>query len=79
LPTTKSLKITAIVLSKVLAVVLIVQNTESVETKFSFLSFAMPGAVLLLVGVAVGMIVASRIYRKREGTTRLGVEGKTPG
>jgi len=53
------------------AVTLIVvfQNTESVETKFLFLTVTMPRAALLaitgLIGVAVGIVIALGLAKKR--------------
>jgi uncharacterized integral membrane protein len=38
----------------VLAVILILQNTESVETKLLFATVTMPRAILLLVTLAIG-------------------------
>jgi putative membrane protein len=60
--TTWKLKlITAFVLA-VLAIIWILQNTGSVETKFLFVTVTMPQAALLaitiLVGVAAGILLA---------------------
>ncbi len=45
-----------------LCVVIILQNTEPVETKFLFLSITMPRAILLmgttLIGFALGVLVS---------------------
>ncbi len=51
-----------IVLLVVLAVIVILQNTQAVETKVLFVTVAMPRALLLmvtfLVGLAVGFILS---------------------
>ena len=53
----------------VVAVVLLVQNTESVETKLLFATVAMPRAILLLVTLAIGsgagMAVAGLLGRRK--------------
>jgi len=53
-----------------LFLVVVLQNTQPVETKFLFVSVTMPRAALLamtmLIGVAVGMLVALSLSgRKR--------------
>lgn len=61
-----------VVLGLVLLVLIVVfQNTQQVETKFLFLTVTMPRAALLaitlLVGVAIGMLVAVGLAAKRPG------------
>ncbi|MCA8922802.1 MAG: DUF1049 domain-containing protein, partial [Planctomycetes bacterium] len=50
----------------VLMIVLVLQNTEVVQTRLLFMTVEMPRAALLLVtllvGVVIGMIVAARIF-----------------
>jgi uncharacterized integral membrane protein len=59
--------ITAILALLLLIVVL--QNTQAVETKILFISFAMPRAVLLfgtaIIGFVLGVLVAFRAGKKR--------------
>jgi uncharacterized integral membrane protein len=51
----------------VLAIIVVLQNTEDVSTRILFFSVAMPRAVLLfvtlLVGFILGMVVATRLER----------------
>jgi uncharacterized integral membrane protein len=56
------LKLSAVLIVTLLLVVVVLQNTQSVETRILFLTVSMPRAVLLLVttsaGFAVGVLVA---------------------
>ncbi len=59
--------ITAIVIA-VLVVVLLLQNTEAVETRLIFMSVTMPRAMLLLVTFLLGFVagaVVSKGFRKK--------------
>lgn len=51
-----------------LMIVLVLQNTEVVETKLLFMTVEMPRAALLLVslltGVVIGMVLAVRVFGK---------------
>ena len=53
-----------------LIVVVILQNTQSVETRFLFFTFSLPNAALiglaLLIGMAAGMLVALSLAGKRD-------------
>ncbi len=53
----------------VLGVIVILQNTHAVETRFLFLKITMPNAILLgltlLVGVALGVLMALIMSSKR--------------
>jgi putative membrane protein len=53
-----------------LGVVIILQNTEPVETKLLFLSITMPRAILLmgttLIGFALGVLVSLFFHRKHK-------------
>ncbi|MFC1783236.1 LapA family protein [Planctomycetota bacterium] len=57
-----------IVLLVVLAVIVILQNTQTVETKLLFVTVTMPRALLLmvtfLVGLAVGFILSGFWFKK---------------
>ena len=54
----------------ILSIVLIVQNTEMVETEFILWSFTMPRAVLLLIstllGFVVGVLVSLATMKKKK-------------
>ena len=53
-----------------LVLIIVLQNTQAVETKLLFFSVTMPRAVLLfgtmLIGFALGVLTASRIGRRRK-------------
>jgi len=61
-------KLLALCILAVLLVVIVFQNTESVETKILFVAITMPRAVLILVtsllGFASGVLVAVLFSRK---------------
>lgn len=58
----------------ILAIVLIQQNTQAVETKLLFVTITMPRAVLLvmtlLIGFASGLLVAIGIGKRRAKRTK---------
>ena len=51
-----------------LVLIVVLQNTQAVETRLLFLTVTMPRAVLLfgtlLIGFALGVLTAGRIVRK---------------
>lgn len=59
-----------IVLLVVLAIIVIFQNTQAVETKLLFVTVTMPRALLLmvtfLVGLAVGFILSGFWFKKKQ-------------
>ena len=59
-----------IVLLVVLAIIVILQNTQAVETKILFVTVTMPRALLLmvtfLVGLAVGFILSGFWFKKQQ-------------
>ncbi len=61
-------KVVALAVIGLLVLIVILQNTEAVETKLLFVSVSMPRAVLLfgtlLAGFALGVLTAGRIARK---------------
>lgn len=63
------LKIWLAAIVTVLAVIVALQNTASVETKILFTTVTMPRAVLLfvtlLIGVLVGLLVRVRVKKKK--------------
>ncbi len=63
------LKLSALLVLAVLAVVLILQNTQMVVTRLLFISIGMPLAALLaftlVVGFAAGVLAAMHIARRK--------------
>ena len=59
-----------IILLLVLAIIVILQNTQAVETKILFVTVTMPRALLLmvtfLVGLAVGFILSGFWFKKQQ-------------
>lgn len=64
----KKTKTIFIIVLALLVLIVILQNTQSIETKLLFLTITMPKALLiivsLLVGFALGVIVASLLKAK---------------
>ena len=67
-------KMISIAILTILGVIIILQNTEPVETKLLFLSITMPRAILLmgttLIGFALGILV-SFFFQRKEQTKEL--------
>jgi len=65
------LKLAAIAVLAVLVVVLVLQNTQPVQTRVFFATVTMPGAVLLLVtgvtGFVIGVLVALMVVNRKGG------------
>ncbi len=65
---TNKIKIAVAAVVAVLAIIVIFQNTEVVETRLLFITVGMPRALLLIVtlllGVLLGLMAAIRIRRK---------------
>ena len=63
------LKLVALLVLAVLAIVLVIQNTQAVVTRLLFVTVSMPLAALLaltlLIGFAGGVLVALKIGRRR--------------
>ena len=61
----RNIKIIGVVTLLVLIVIVVLQNTESVETKILFMTITMPRAILLLatgvIGFLIGLIASIRI------------------
>ena len=61
-------KMICIAVLTILGVIIILQNTDQVETKILFLSISMPRAILLmgttLIGFALGILVSFFFQRK---------------
>ena len=62
-------KLTSIAVLVVLGVIIILQNTQPVETRILFMTITMPRAILLmgttLIGFALGVLV-SFLFQKKE-------------
>lgn len=60
-----ALKVVTIVVIALLAVIVVLQNTQAVETKVLFLTVTLPNAALLfgtlIVGFAIGVLTAGHI------------------
>ncbi len=63
--TVNKLKIAGIVVVFLIVVIVVLQNTQAVETKLLFLTVTMPNAALLLgtlvIGFAIGMLTSGHI------------------
>ena len=63
-------KMISIAVLTILGVIIILQNTEPVETRLLFLSIIMPRAILLmgttLIGFALGILVSFFFQRKEQ-------------
>ena len=66
----KRVRIVAVAIVAILAIVVFLQNTEVVETRLLMASVSMPRAVLLivtlLIGYLLGLATASGIFRRRQ-------------
>ena len=64
----KKAKLIGVLIAAVLTVILILQNTQPVETMFLFMRVTMPNAVLLgltlLVGISIGLLISLKTVRK---------------
>ncbi len=69
----KRAKLISALAAVLLIVIVILQNTQSVETRFLFFTISMPNAALigltLLIGIAAGILVAMSLAGKRDGDT----------
>jgi uncharacterized integral membrane protein len=66
----KNIKIILITVVLSLAVVVALQNTQQVETKFLFTSITMPRVLLLLATLAIGFfigIITAGLLRRKPG------------
>ena len=63
--TMSKLKIVAIALLALMVVIVVLQNTQAVDTKLLFLTVTMPNAALLfgtlIIGFAIGVLTAGHI------------------
>ena len=69
----KQFKVIAALLLTVLVIVIVLQNTEPVETRLLFMTVTMPRAALLalttLVGFALGLLACLIATRNEAGST----------
>ena len=65
------IKIIVIAIVALLTLIVVLQNTKSVETKILFITIEMPRAALLfvtaLVGFVLGFLVAGKVLWKKRG------------
>ena len=63
------LKIVGLAVIALLVVIVVLQNTEAVETKILFITVTVPGAVMLfgtlIIGFILGIITTHRIFVKK--------------
>jgi len=66
----KRIKLIGVLTAVVLSLIVILQNTKPVETRFLFITITMPNAVLLglvlLLGMALGILIALHTMAKRD-------------
>ena len=66
----KRLKLIGALTAVLLSVMVILQNTQPVETRFLFVTITMPNAVLLgltlLIGIAAGILFSLTLSGKRK-------------
>ena len=67
------IKLISLLVLTIVAIVLVLQNTQAVETKLLFVTVTMPRAALLgltlLLGFACGILVALGVGKKRKTQT----------
>ena len=61
----KSIKNIAVAVLLILTVVVVLQNTEAVETKLLFMTLSMPRALLLFItliaGIVIGLVFGTKL------------------
>lgn len=66
----QKLKVIATVVFAILLLIVILQNTETVETRLLFVTVAMPRAALLsfavLLGIVLGLLTSLMLGRKKK-------------
>jgi len=67
----KKFKLIVAAIAVVLVVIVILQNTASVDTRILFMTVSMPRALLLFVAMAVGfaggLVAAMSVLKKKSG------------
>lgn len=66
---TRNVKLWIAAIATVLITIVVVQNTESVETRLLFARVSMPRAVLLFSTLAIGFVLGLLIARRRPKKT----------
>lgn len=69
----KKAKVILIIVILLLALVVFLQNTEAVETKFLFMRFTMPRVLLLLLTFTLGFVggmITTSVILKKSGKTQ---------
>jgi len=65
----KAVKNIGIALALIVVLIVVLQNTQSVETRVLFITFEMPRALLLaitlVIGVITGLLMGSRLRRPK--------------
>jgi putative membrane protein len=66
----KRVKLIGVLTAVVLSIIVILQNTQPVVTRFLFIKITMPNAILigltLLIGIAMGILIALTMPSKRD-------------
>jgi putative membrane protein len=66
----KRVKLIGVLTAVVLSIIVILQNTQPVVTRFLFIKITMPNAILigltLLIGIAMGILIALTTSSKRD-------------
>jgi uncharacterized integral membrane protein len=69
--TIAKLKIVGIAVIALIVVIVVLQNTQRIETKLLFLTVTMPNAALLfgtlIIGFAIGVLTAGHIVSRAKG------------
>ena len=72
--TTKKMRLALVAALIGLAAIVVLQNTETVETKLLFATLSMPRALLLAVtlglGILIGLLLGMRRQRRQDGGHR---------
>ena len=72
--TSSKLKVVIIAVITLLVVIVVLQNTQAVETNLLFLTVTMPNAALLfgtlIIGFAIGVLTAGHIVSAAKRTAR---------
>jgi uncharacterized integral membrane protein len=81
--TMNKLKLVAIAVTSLLVLIVVLQNTQAVETHLLFLTVTMPNAALLfgtlIIGFAIGVLTAGHIVSiaKRTAGTEVDKQSRT--
>lgn len=70
------LKLVAVIVSLIIVAIVVIQNTEQVETRILFMTITMPRAVLLFITAALGFGAGLLVGIRRVGPQRKEPSGK---